>query len=221
MCGGGHWHRRGDPHQPVNPLLGLQIAVGVGALDREGHALGTRFLAGLVFGDFGLEALALAPAQVHTQQHFRPILGFGAAGTGIDADDGTVRIVHAGEHAGEFHAVDLLHQGRQQFTHLVEGRLVLPSSPSSISTCRSSNSCWADDQSSTSLARVVRSFRTSWARSLSFQKSGLATSASSSATRSRLPSRSKTPPQLGEPALELRDRFQLFTKTSSDPLGKK
>jgi hypothetical protein len=33
--------------------------------------------------------------------------------------------VLAGEHAGEFHAVDLLHQARQQFAHLVEGRLVL------------------------------------------------------------------------------------------------
>jgi len=32
--------------------------------------------------------------------------------------------VRTGEHAGEFHAVDLLHQGRQQFTHLDEGRII-------------------------------------------------------------------------------------------------
>jgi hypothetical protein len=33
--------------------------------------------------------------------------------------------VRAGEHAGEFHAVDLLHQRRQQFAHLGQCRFVL------------------------------------------------------------------------------------------------
>jgi hypothetical protein len=34
--------------------------------------------------------------------------------------------VLAGEHAGEFHTVDLLHQGRQELAHLGQSRLVLP-----------------------------------------------------------------------------------------------
>jgi hypothetical protein len=34
--------------------------------------------------------------------------------------------VLAGEHAGELHAIDLLHQGWQQFAHLGKGCFVLP-----------------------------------------------------------------------------------------------
>jgi hypothetical protein len=52
---------------------------------------------------------------------------------------------------------------------------------------------------------------------LSFQKSGLATSASSSATRSRLLSMSKKPPQLSELALEAFHYFNLFAKHQCTP----
>jgi len=113
----------------VDPLLRLEIAVGVVAGDGQGDALRPGLLPRLVFGDLGLEPLALAPTQVHAQQHLCPVLGLGTAGAGIDADDGMVRVVGTGEHAGELHALHLPGQGRQQFTDLDEGGLVLPFLP--------------------------------------------------------------------------------------------
>ena len=37
--------------------------------------------------DFGLEAALLAPAQIHAQQHLRPVLRFGAAGARLDVEE--------------------------------------------------------------------------------------------------------------------------------------
>ena len=47
--------------------------------------------------DLGLETALLAPAQVHAQQHLRPVLRFGAASAGVDGDDGVAVVVRAGE----------------------------------------------------------------------------------------------------------------------------
>jgi hypothetical protein len=47
----------------------------------------------------GLEAAPLAPAQVHAQQHLRPVLRLGAAGAGLDVDEAVAAIHLAGEHA--------------------------------------------------------------------------------------------------------------------------
>ena len=52
-----------------------------------------------------LEAVLVAPLEIHAQQHVRPVLPFGTAGAGLDIDI-TVRVVHlAREHALEFHVV--------------------------------------------------------------------------------------------------------------------
>ena len=63
-------------------------------------------------GDFGLEAVALGPAQVHAQQHLRPVLALGAAGAGVDGDDGAAVIVLAREQHGGF---EMIHQAAQLF----------------------------------------------------------------------------------------------------------
>jgi hypothetical protein len=39
----------------------------------------------------------LGPAEIHAQEHFRPVLGFGAAGAGLDGEDGVEAIAFAGE----------------------------------------------------------------------------------------------------------------------------
>ena len=95
-------------HQAVHTGLGLQPAIGIVAF----HAQRGRLDAGdVATGDFhqlGLPAARFAPAQVHAQQDLGPVLGFGAAGTGLDVDERR-RIVHlAGEHALE---LQLLHVG--------------------------------------------------------------------------------------------------------------
>ena len=48
----------------------------------------------------GAKALALSPAQVHAQQHLRPVLRFGAARAGLDGHDGIQAVAFAGEQRG-------------------------------------------------------------------------------------------------------------------------
>src|SRR5690606_13070868 len=110
----GHEHRRkrrmaavagierGFAHQAVHADLGAQPAEGVVPLDVDGGALDARHFAGGAFDQVGLEAFVVGPAQVHAQQHFRPILGLGAAGAGLDIQVGIVGVHLAGEHAAEF-----------------------------------------------------------------------------------------------------------------------
>ena len=98
---------RRDAHEPMHAVLGLQVAVGVVAADHHRGALDARFFAGLVVDDLRRPALALGAAQVHAQQHLRPVLRFGAAGAGMDGHDGVALVVLAGELHGHLDGGDL------------------------------------------------------------------------------------------------------------------
>jgi hypothetical protein len=66
--------------------FGAQPAKGVAALKADAGALDPRHFARRHFQQFGLETAPLAPAQVHPQQHLRPVLGFGATGAGLNVE---------------------------------------------------------------------------------------------------------------------------------------
>jgi hypothetical protein len=91
--------------------VSTQEAIGVFALDLDGGGLDAGHFAVGLFHDLGLEALALAVAQVLAQQHGGPVLGFGTAGAGLDVDEAVVGVHGAVEHAAEFHVFDQLLQG--------------------------------------------------------------------------------------------------------------
>src|SRR5208283_3590547 len=84
---------------------------GVVAVNRECGRLDSGFFAGLVVVHFGFEALALGPAQIHTQKHVGPVLRLGAAGAGMDGDDGVARVVIAGKQSFSFDAIDQFAEG--------------------------------------------------------------------------------------------------------------
>ena len=102
---------RRDAHQAVDADLAVQQAEGVLAVDRERRALMPGFFAGLVVVEHGLEALPLGPAQVHAQQHLGPVLRLGAAGAGMDRDDGVAGVVLAGEQGFGLELVDEFAEG--------------------------------------------------------------------------------------------------------------
>ena len=52
--------------------------------------------------------MRVAPAQVHAHQHLRPVLRLGAAGAGLDIQEGAVRIHLAGKHALKFELLEVL-----------------------------------------------------------------------------------------------------------------
>jgi hypothetical protein len=106
------------------PPLGLQVAVGVAALD---HHVGRRD-AGLGPGrgrvDLGVEAPALGPAQDHAQHHLGPVLGVDAALARGDADQRVVGVVLAGEHRPQLDPAQLAVEDGQRVLDLGQRLLV-------------------------------------------------------------------------------------------------
>ena len=98
---------RRDAHQPVDARLGEEQPVGVVAVDGDGGALHAGLVAGLCFDHLTREAAALRPAEIHPQQHLRPVLRFGPAGAGVDRDDGVALVVLAAEHLADLGALHL------------------------------------------------------------------------------------------------------------------
>jgi len=95
-----------DPDQPVDAVLDRQVPVGVLALHQHGHALDAGLVAGLDVGDVPLVAALLAETKVHPQQHLGPVLALGAAGPGVDRQDGVGAVVLAAEHLLELGGLD-------------------------------------------------------------------------------------------------------------------
>jgi hypothetical protein len=70
--------------------------------------------------------VCLGPAQVHPQQHLRPVLGLGATGAGLDVEKGVGGVHLAREHATELELADaLLEAGQVGGDGTDGGRVVL------------------------------------------------------------------------------------------------
>ena len=76
------------------------------SLETDGRALDAGNVAFGHLDQLGFETLGLAPAQVHAQQHFGPVLRLGAAGAGLDVEEGIVFVHFAGKHASELELGD-------------------------------------------------------------------------------------------------------------------
>ena len=88
---------RRDAHQPVNAGLGFQITIGIVACHIESNTLHARFFTRLIIENFLLVAAPVAPAEIHAQQDFRPVLGLGAAGARMERDNGIAPVVRPAE----------------------------------------------------------------------------------------------------------------------------
>ena len=93
---GGGVERR-DADQPVHAPFGLQPAVGVGALDLQRCGLDARLFAAGFLKEVDGHAMLLGPARVHAQQHAGPVTGLGAAGAGVDLDEGVIAVGLTGQ----------------------------------------------------------------------------------------------------------------------------
>ena len=84
---------RRDAHQTMHPPLRLQEPVGVVALHHHRGALDARLLVVRRLQHRRLEAVALRIAQVHAQQHLRPVLGVQPPRPGVYRQDRVGRVV--------------------------------------------------------------------------------------------------------------------------------
>ena len=88
---------RAQADEPVDAALGLEEAVGVLALRRERRRLEAGLLPRARLDQLRLEAAILCPAEVHAQEHLRPVLSVGAARARMNGDDGVTGVVLAVE----------------------------------------------------------------------------------------------------------------------------
>ena len=66
--------------------------------------------AGLLFHRLDLVAMRIRPARIHPRQHGGPVLAFGAAGTGVDFQEGVIAVSLAGEQRLQLGAAHTLGQ---------------------------------------------------------------------------------------------------------------
>jgi hypothetical protein len=81
----------------VYARLGLQVTIGVFTRHVESNTLDPCFFARLEIENLFAETAPVAPAQIHTQQNFRPILRLGAACARMEGDDGVAPVVRTAE----------------------------------------------------------------------------------------------------------------------------
>ena len=114
----------GNTHQPVDTRLALQVAVGVFALHHNGSTFQASLIPVQIVQGFHLVAVALRPAVIHPEQHFRPVLGLGAAGPRVEGEDGIVFVVFPGEQGGKLHRGNFIFNGLDLRFGLVHQREV-------------------------------------------------------------------------------------------------
>ena len=125
--------------QSVHAVLALEITVGVVALDEDGGGLDACLVACLVVHQLIGVAVALSPAGVHAVEHLGPVLGLGAACTGVEGENGVIGVVFTGQQRCQTPLADFLFQVlvpagdfRQQggvvllLGHFAQGHGVLP-----------------------------------------------------------------------------------------------
>ena len=111
--------------QAVNARFGAQISVRVVATYFYRRAFDASDFAFRFFEDFGFEPFLLAVAQVHAQQHRRPVLRFGTARARLDLDEAVVRIHRVVEHPAQLQLGDRVVEALGVVTDRSQGGFVL------------------------------------------------------------------------------------------------
>ena len=94
-------------------------------MDDEGGREDARLLALRDLVYLHVEPPALAPPQVHAQEHLGPVLGVGPALAGVDLAHGVAFVVLAREERAQLEVVQRLAQGGHRLLQLGRHRLVL------------------------------------------------------------------------------------------------
>ncbi|MNT40081.1 hypothetical protein D3C72_1763740 [compost metagenome] len=81
-----------NTNEAVHARFRFHPAECIVALDEDRRGLDAGFFAVVNFENLDLETFAVGPAGIHAQKHVRPVLAFGAAGSGMHFDIGVVAI---------------------------------------------------------------------------------------------------------------------------------
>ena len=108
----------------MHPRFRAEVAVRVVPVDLHARAFDPCDLARGFLENLRPVALAFAIAQVHAQQHRRPILRFGAAASRLNIDKARIRIHRIVKHPAEFHVGNDALERRHVAGHGFERRVV-------------------------------------------------------------------------------------------------
>src|SRR3954453_7430644 len=89
-------------HEPVYACLRSQMAESIITDDLHGDAFHAGNVAGRFLEHLDAKPFALAVTQIHALERLRPVLRFGAAGSGLYVEETVVRIHWIREHPPEF-----------------------------------------------------------------------------------------------------------------------
>ncbi len=109
----------------MDPHLTRKQTIGIGTGNGEGCTLESRLFTFLVVEHLGFPTLLLGPAQIHSEQHLRPILGFRSSRTGVDTHNRVFRVVFSPKELLDLRGIDLLLQLLQMFLKIFRNRLPL------------------------------------------------------------------------------------------------
>ena len=109
----------------MQAVFALEEAVSVLAVDLERRALDTGLFAVEIVEHLAGVAVALCPHVIHAVEHLRPVLRFGAAGAGVEREDGVVRVILAGEQRLQTHGLELFLEGLVFLLQLFEHGVVV------------------------------------------------------------------------------------------------
>ena len=123
----------------MDAVFALEVSVCVVALDHNGCGFDAGLVAVQVIHHLVGEIVPLCPAGIHTVKHLRPVLGLGAARSGMDREDGIGTVILSGEQRGEARLLHLSlqpcktrlhlwHQGVVLFlvAHFAQGHQIVP-----------------------------------------------------------------------------------------------
>ena len=160
-------------------------------------------------------SFSLRPAQIHAQQHFRPVLRFHAARAGLDGHDGVEAVVFAGEQRDRFQFRDVFIGGVDLALGVAQERIALRDVVLFLGQMEIGSMSLAMRASfssaATRLSALLRCCKTFWACSWSCQKSGCEVCFSRSARIPRLRGTSKIAPHEFDSLPELlKAMFEIF-----------
>ena len=88
---------RGNPNQPVNAELALEVSVREPSPDLEHRALDARLIRGDEIHELRVILVALKPAGVHAEKNLRPVTGIRASSPGVDGHEDAFPVVLSGK----------------------------------------------------------------------------------------------------------------------------
>ena len=96
-----------EPDQAMHTALGAEPAERTLARDADRDALVAGLFPWGLVDDLGGHLVAFRPAEIHPQQHLRPVLRVGTAGAGVDADQRGIIGVGVGEEEVDLLTADI------------------------------------------------------------------------------------------------------------------